>query len=320
VGVGWRILLWEEELGFSITNPESPKDGRSAMLEEFGTGRGLPILAAEEEDTYRERIAKPADVVSPNAIRRVCNRFFQEYGLEVELHEIGLPSFRGQYFDVDASASQFDPAFAFFYDNDSMYVTHWFGMPAGFVEGETVRQVHGDGTVSFGIALLEPNTVAVGASPTWVLHAIAKATCPPVFIGDLGGPVTPGDLEGLTSGFVLDESGTFYGPGGLMPQHEFSLAMDNLERRAFFLVGIPYTNLGDFGCHYDPGLYSGFFDVPGVAELQGCFYDGFARTTANLQKSVWSAVNGAKAGGVGFDLWPIRPFCTYPEAPPPPPD
>ena len=312
-GIGWRILLWEADLGFSLANDESPFGGRSAMLEEIGYGRNLPILAGENEDDYRARIAVPVDVVSPNAIRRVCNRFFEGYGLEVELHEIGLPSFRGQYFDVDASASQFDPAFAFFFDQDSFYVTSLEGDPSNaFIEGERIRQYQDKpaiGAVAYGTALLgyEDFPPVVGPAGAWVLHAIVKGTCPPKFTSATDdGQHIYGETS-KTSLFVQ------VGPGGLMPEHEFHLAMDNLERRAFFLVGVPYTHLGEFGCHYDEGLFVGFYDVPITPDRVGYYYDGFPLKTANIQKSLWNAVNNAKAAGVGFDLYPIRPLCIYPE-------
>lgn len=121
LNVAWRVLTWEE-LGIHVTNLDSPTGGKSALLNEIGYGRDLPRTAGEDADIYRNRIAAPADCVSPNAVRRACNRLLEYLGLSIILHEIGLPSFRGLFYDVEPNFSQFDPAFAFFYDNDSIYI------------------------------------------------------------------------------------------------------------------------------------------------------------------------------------------------------
>lgn len=159
-----------------------------------------------------------------------------------------------------------------------------------FIEGETIRQIHADGTVAYGIALLRQQAPPTVGFPfaTFVLDAIAHP---------VGRFLNFKLIEGLTSGTKL----TFvaFGPGGLLRVHEFHLAVNILEMRAYMLIGVPGTELGEFGCHYDAGLFGGFYDLTGAT----CFYDGYALGTANLQKSIYNAVKDAKAAGVGFDLY-----------------
>ncbi len=73
----------------------------------------------------------------------------------------------------------------------------------------------------------------------------------------------------------------------------WKVLLDFTQFRAFFLMGVPRLGLGDFGAYdsTDPG-----FD--GEAYL-----DGYAVTDASLHMAVYSALLGAKAGGVGFDLY-----------------
>jgi hypothetical protein len=111
---GWRILSWEE-LGVAVTNPASPAGGRAAVLDEMGAEREVYRGAEEGDDSYRERVAGFADLVSPKAILRVANRILKPYGYEARLREVGYPDFRGFFYDGDESGVQ-DPAYAFAYD------------------------------------------------------------------------------------------------------------------------------------------------------------------------------------------------------------
>src|SRR5690606_9334813 len=81
---GWRVLDWAEACGLQVTNPDFPVGGRSGMLDELGNERAIyRDNDAESDDVYRERVATPADVVSPNAIRRTANRILRPFCLEV---------------------------------------------------------------------------------------------------------------------------------------------------------------------------------------------------------------------------------------------
>jgi len=114
-GASWVIVSWET-LGIEVTNDESPSGGIAPMLDELGEERGIYRSPGENDDSYRERVATVADTVSPNAIRRISNRVFAEYGASACLREIGQANFRGFFFDGDPSSN--DPAIAFAYDLD----------------------------------------------------------------------------------------------------------------------------------------------------------------------------------------------------------
>ena len=108
----WRIVGWEE-FGISVTNQSSPVGGRSAVLDEIGYEREVYRGAGETDDDFRERVVRFADLVSPNAIRRIANRVLVPYGYEVTLREVGYPDFRGFFYDGDPSKQDLNIAFAY---------------------------------------------------------------------------------------------------------------------------------------------------------------------------------------------------------------
>ena len=105
-GTAWRILDWALDGGLSVTNEAQPSGGLSAMLDELGAERNLPRASAESDAAYRERIATPADVVSPNALHRAANRVLVPIGISHCLREVGDAShFPGLFFDAGGSAA-----------------------------------------------------------------------------------------------------------------------------------------------------------------------------------------------------------------------
>jgi len=116
--VTWRILGWEDDLGISVTNEESPSDGRSPWLDELGAERNVDRSAGEADDDYRKRVKEPADVVSPNAIVRTINRILLPLGCQGCFYEHGN-GIQGFFYDAGSSddAPQ-DPDRNFAYDVD----------------------------------------------------------------------------------------------------------------------------------------------------------------------------------------------------------
>lgn len=197
---GWRILSWEE-LGITATNLASPSGGRAAVLDEIGAEREVYRGTGEADESYRERVANFADLISPKAILRIANRILVPYGYEAHLREVGYPGFRGFFYDGDPTST--DPAIAFAYDLDF----------------------------------------------------------------------------------------------AIRPAQRFMLGLSYDEFRAFFLLCVPKLGLGEFGFAYDEGGFNAYDATPYLA-----FLDGFPATAATIYRTLWQAVYGAKAGGVGFDL------------------
>lgn len=109
----WRVLDWAVDLGVVVTNPASPTGGRTPMLDALGRERHIPRAAGESDDAYRERVATPADVVSPNAIIRAMNRVLVPLGIHGCFREVGRELLRGFFFDGDPTSVDPDVAFAF---------------------------------------------------------------------------------------------------------------------------------------------------------------------------------------------------------------
>lgn len=279
---GWEVLDFDQDLGFVVTNEASPVGGRSAMLDELGSERNIPRSPNEPDGLYRKRIATLPDVVSPNAIRRVANRVLAPIGSAVCLREVGQTFlFPGMY----ADAARINPTAldGYAYDLDS--VTLIGAKIDQFFDGERIVQNNG-GIFTFGRVTSFLPGVPPGAPVP--LPAVAQ-----VDVANISGPgFQPGALAvGDRSGATLLVGLVF---GGLRVTDRFKLDLSYDEFRAFFLLGMPAQNLGDYGMAYDFG--------PADAYDVG-FADGQPLTSMQLYQSVWQAVNAAKAGGVGFDLY-----------------
>jgi hypothetical protein len=198
----WQVLDWVLDLGFSITNPESPSGGRAPMLEEIGAERSIYPQLGETEEAFRKKIFDTADTVSPNALLRTVNRILAPFGGQGCLREVGYPKFKGMFYDGDPDST--DPALAFPYDLDF----------------------------------------------------------------------------------------------AVRPQDRWKVFLSYLEMRAFFLMGVPVIQLGDFGAAFDAGATNAYDASPYLA-----FYDGYPLTTASIYSQVWRDLYRARAGGVGFDLY-----------------
>jgi len=118
-GVAWRVLDWGDDFGVTVTNAASPSRGKSPMLDELGWERGMGRSSGETDSAYRSRVGYPADTVSPNAIRRACNKILEPLGQSVCLREVGTSKLPGLFFDAGASVDvPQDPEHNFAFDMD----------------------------------------------------------------------------------------------------------------------------------------------------------------------------------------------------------
>lgn len=89
------------------------------------------------------------------------------------------------------------------------------------------------------------------------------------------------------------------------PSDRFKLWLDSVEMRAFFLVGVPFLQLGENGFFYDGAIGDAFtslnpYDAPPTLHT---FFDGDAPGASSTYRAVWNAIAAAKAAGVGYDLY-----------------
>lgn len=162
----WEILDWEASLLVAVTNAAKPVGGRSAMLDALGWERKVERANGENDDQYRKRVATPADVVSPNAIRRAANRPLALFGLSATLREVGLATMPGLYFDGNPGSA--DPAIAFAYDLDfTVRPDDRYKLAFDFLESRAffLIEVPRIGLGDFGIAYDAGSSNAYDASP-----------------------------------------------------------------------------------------------------------------------------------------------------------
>ena len=291
----WRVLDWATDLGLTVTNPEEAIPGDLAMLDTLGAERRVNRAPNEDDESYRKRVAEIADVVSPNAIRRIGNRIWARYGGSVCLREVGQELLPGLYFDGDDDFAAYSSC-----DLDGVSIS---GASLGrFVDGERVGQNNG-GIWTLGRVT---STITAAVSPPVTPSPPAGATrvsappMPSLALLEIAGIWGPGFVPGVP--IVGETSGATFLPGvvtgGLRVQDRFNLLLDYTEMRAFFLVGVPASDLGDFGVAYDAGPHNAFDASPYLA-----FFDGAPITAAQLNQATWQAINGARAAGVSFDLY-----------------
>ncbi len=290
-GASWRVLDWAAGFGISVTHDASPEGGALGVLDEIGRERDLSRAPGEPDTLYRQRVATLADVVSPNAIMRALSRTLG--ALPWCFREVGYPELRGWFYDGDlgpaGAFSNTDAAIAALddaYDTDVILFT---------------------GTVTSGAFLNTP-----GTAEHVVLEDAKNNVSVYGFFGSLTGGSTlltvirkngepPASLTGLHVRGL--ESGAIFTPTSFsipnsVEDRRFRLVFDYTEFRAFFLVGLPRLGFGDPGYAYDKGVSDAYDAVPYDA-----FYDGQPFGTADVYRRVYHAVDQARAGGVGFDLY-----------------
>jgi hypothetical protein len=297
IGVtGWRVLNWFSDLSLTVTNALQPTGGVYPMLDGIGADKNLPRLPGETDAQYAKRISTIADVVTPNAIKRALNRTLGS--IPWCLREVGYPLLPGFFYD-DIGSSLVN-----FYDIDAVTVT---GTPTGnFINGERVIQVQG-GVVVRGRALTQnalPSTPFVPGQAGTTGNPGAAS-----FVGVAG--IQGGSLGTFTiiagTPIVGTVSGATIIPatvaGGLLPQNRWKVYFDYQTFRAFFIVGVPNLDFGDFGFFWGAGNGSyglqNFFDLPGGFDN---FYDGFPVSTESIYEQVYANVDTIRAGGVFWEL------------------
>lgn len=290
----WRVLDWGIDLGIAVQNPEGStvRPGAYPMLDSIGAERDIARSPGEPDDLYRKRVSAVADIVSPNAIRRIGNRIWAPYSGSVCLREIGQARFAGLYCDGDPGSTSDLSKYA--YDFDGKVLLRGT-TPTGhlFFEGERVYQDDGAGILTYArvtktIDAAAPGSIAPTSDPNLLEVAVDHG---PGFVAGL-------QVIGETSGQVFVPGGVLY-PSSPRPQDRFKVLVDYTEFRAFFLLGIPPEILGEFGVPFDaPHPYNAFDAAPYLT-----FFDGFPLTSAVLAIGTWQAVDRARAGGVGFDLY-----------------
>jgi len=280
----WLVVDWIGAFQLAVTNTALVSRGEMGVLDAIGAERGIARSPGEDDASYRARVKAIADTVSPNAIRRIGNRIWAVYGGSVCLREVGQSLFRGIYCDAVQNPAAVTSSYA--YDLDGVTIT---GVPFGtFIEGEPVYQVNG------GVITTGRYTTTIAAAP---VGSAVPFPAPVLDVSNIRGPgfVNTLPIVGQTSLAVWNPAAI---TGGLRNENRFKTNLDYTEMRAFFLVGVPASDLGDFGIAYDAGTHNAFDANPYLA-----FCDGYAATAAVLNRSTWQGINDAKAGGVGFDLY-----------------
>jgi len=98
--VEWAVRDFKD-LGIVITSARHVSLGRDDDLGLIGDGRNMHPAAGESQESFRARIFKIPDVVSPNALTRVLNRILAPLHRTGRIVDVG-DEVKGFFLDVDA--------------------------------------------------------------------------------------------------------------------------------------------------------------------------------------------------------------------------
>jgi hypothetical protein len=253
VGTGalWQVLDWVADLGIVVSNALQPTGGTSPMLDALGAEREVYRSTAEvgQDDPYRLRIAAVSDVVSPNAIRRALTRSFRAAGFTAPwtFREVGSPQLEGVYFDRVA-----DEAGDFFDTNCLLFTP--LAVTGSFLEHEPIRWLDVNGVI-----VCEgwyARTVPITGQFIFVMHSWRSPARATLQAGDY--------IQGQKSGAVYQPT-TVVQPACTAAMAE-SVMLDYESFRAYFLVQVPDSEAGEYGCRFSR-LGSG--DAEGVKPAAG---------------------------------------------------
>jgi hypothetical protein len=290
----WRILDWAADFGLTVTNALSPTGGLAGWLDELGGERNIDRAPGESDDIYRQRVARIADVVTPNAIRRALSRTLGV--LPWCFREVGTAEFRGWFFDGDLATVGTSTTLTIAGRQDA-YDTDVIRFPGVLTSGTFVA-TPGDNE---RVVLEETATLAVkalgwfGSIAGGVLTFVRRE-------GSLPASLVGHRIRGLHSGAIWTPA------SGSVPatvnERRWRVWLNLAEFRGFFLVGVPPLGVDDIGLPYDTGPHGAYDAAP-----YDDFYDGYSPTAADVYRSVYHAVDTVRAGGVAFDLYVERIGC-----------
>ncbi len=284
----WRILDWETDWGLAVSNAASPEGGKAAMLDELGDERAIARAPGEADDIYSQRVGRPADVVSPNAIRRALSRTL--LAVPWCFREVGSDLLPGFFFDgsnapVGSSTTPTTAAQLDAYDTDVILFV-------GVVSS---------GTFQMGEPVVLRGTTTGVVSARGYFGRLDTGDTVLVFVridGSAPASLTGLTVVGLTSGAVFTPASSSV--PATVNERRFHVLLSYEQFRAFFLVGVPLLSMGEFGFGYDLGGTCAY-DLTGTSYLDA--YDGYPVEAWSLYARVKQAVDEVRAGAVTFDLY-----------------
>ena len=300
----WTVLSFVDDFGLTVLNEDFPAGGLCGFLDELGNERGIPRANNETDADYRLRVAVPADVVSPNALKRAGNRVLKSLCLEICLREVGRRNFSGLFYGEDPSPTEIIPPF---YDLFLVAMT-WTGAGAGFLPGEKVFQINGDGVVTRGTMMMDhPVNPAVSPFATGLTGPPLLA---PVAVG-VERVMGPGfevglDMVGETSGNV--DNITSITPG-FDPKYVWVVMLNLTEFRGFFAIGVPDLQvLESTGFSFDQAPQNAFDST----DIETNHFDADDDLVSDIYIQIQTAITNAKAAGVQFVMYVEEDGCVGP--------
>jgi hypothetical protein len=290
--VSWKVLDWTVDIGLTAYNAESPSGGRASMLDALGAERKIARSSGESDESYSKRISEVADVVSPNALRRAANRVLTPFGVAGCLREVGLERLQGLFYDAPKEQHG-----CYGLDCFAVRMSNVFG--GNFINDEEVLFV--DTTVLPTLSIVARGYYAGFTSPN---HFFIRRGLPGNWdrVEEMMGAGTI--LAVAYRAPAVIKLPTVVAQNGPRVEDRFRYTFSYDEARAYFLMGVPPSDMGDFGFFYDTGAFSAYDSSPYLS-----FYDGSPVNTAMQYLQVWKNLEKAKAGGVGFDLYVEKVGC-----------
>lgn len=313
-GVSWKLLDFRE-VGVEVVALPPPAGGRDDDLMVLGDNRGVYQQTGESDESFRLRVSRLADVVSPDAIGAVVNNVLYPLGAEGVVCDVSLinsergpatPSggFDGFFWDKDP-LDLYGP-----YNEFAVRTASTGPVPSPPANPQVVGGVAVD---PLDLVLLKDQADPI-ENGVWETSLGFWSRVPGWgYAGEASGAgatAAEGDLAGTswycTSPPAADTIGvdplTFAEPDPAQPSSPWVLLLSYRESFGFFFVLVPYLADGEFGFALDDGPiipHEGLYLGPAWDE--GAF-DGYTVTAAGAYAAIYSAVDKIRAAGVGFTI------------------
>jgi IPT/TIG domain len=264
----WRLLDWSNDFAVTVSHAASPAGGRSEMLGIIGSGRSVNRASGESDDSYRERIHRSADLVSPNALRRAVSRVLdpQPYCID----EAGYGDLRGIFADVTDYTDQGGLYVTLDTTDSAAVLGAAFQEPISIIDSGGVEYAAG----WWGRSIIDPGPSRIVVFMITRSQAITPALPPTLFL----------------------KSPTF----GTFDLPIYSIAKGEVHRGRTLMSGLDFR--GYFKVCRAPDLAMEVVAADTQGWFDGVRLDAIPTGDRASNVALWSVVNDIRAGGVGADL------------------
>lgn len=316
-GITWELLDFRQ-MGVSIKSLTAPTGGRDDDLHVLGDDRGVYQQSGESDDAFRNRVARLADVVSPNSISAMVDNHLYQYGSRGYVLDVQRVK------DLQSGVAPAGGIDGFFLDEDALdnYSPEVTNSIARLASTSPIPSPPSGPATLDGVAVASNDVVLLKdqVDPVengwWRVVLFGPWTRDPD-AGYSGGTRASAWSTRIKDGDTNSDT-TWYcsTPGGidligsdplefktveLYPESPWVLPLSAKEAYGHFFILLPYLGDGDFGIGVDEGPVIKVEDDYVGPSFEG-FVDGAPTTANGTYSAIYANAEKMSAGGVEFTM------------------